>query len=147
MPPNVAHLALDACQLECRVLPAGRQLRSLQVLFWERGVATPWEQIAVPFNLLDWLEKTLHQATVKVFNAQLTLGTLSMERYAERLSEVATCSIITLEECTLRTCDGCLSTHSVADMARHMGQHLGGRVTVTCTASKNSCKIVRVGDG
>ena len=74
----------------------------------------------------------------------LTLGMLSMEQYAERLSELATGSI-SLSDCRLHGPDASLSTHSVADVARYMGQYYARRVTVTCTENKKCCTIERVG--
>ena len=96
-----------------------------------------------PINLLDWLAAAQPQASVQVSDAQLTLGTLSMECYAKRLSEVAPASVA-IEACTLHRRDGCLSMHSVADMAWYTGRLFGRRVAVTWSAFMNSCLIVRV---
>ena len=147
LPPSLAHLELTCCNLEGLVLPAGLQLRSLLLEYCNRPKAIPLqhrllsslfggaedepeEQIRAPIRLLDWLEKTQPQATVQVSVGVLTLGALSMEQYALRLSELATRSI-NLEGCTLQGHDGRLSTHSsVADMADYMEQHTGRRVAV-----------------
>ena len=149
LPPSVAHLNLRECNMEELQLPAGRQLRSLRLESCNpghRGATFAQQSGRAPLNLLDWLEKAEPQAAVHVSDAQLTLGTLSMERHAKRLSEVAPCSV-DIEACTLHRRDGCLSMHSVADIARYMGRHFGRRVAVTCRASKNSCRIVRVDEG
>ena len=134
------------CSIEGLLPPAGRQLRSLRLASCNtghRGATFAEHSGPAPINLLDWLAAAQPQAIVHVSSAQLTLGTLSMERCAKRLSEVAPASVA-IEACTLHRRDGCLSMHSVADMARYMGRHYGRRVAVTYSASKNSCLIVRV---
>ena len=144
----MAHLNLGECNVEGVMLPAGRQLRSLRLESCNpghRGATTVQQTDRAPINLLDWLEKAEPQAIVQVCNVQLTLGTLSMDRYAKRLGEVAPCSV-NIQDCTLHASDGRLSVHSVAYVARHMGQHFSKRLAVTWPASStNSCLIKDVG--
>ena len=144
----MAHLSLRECNVEGLQLPARRQLRSLRLESCNPGHsgATCAQQSGrAPINLLDWLEKAEPQATVQVSDAQLMLGTLSMERYAKRLSRAAPHSV-DIDACTLHTGDGSSSMRSVADMARFMQEHFGRRVAVTCPASSTtSCLIVRLG--
>ena len=144
LPPSVAHLTLRTCCLDGLHPPAGRQLCSLsleKVVREYRGFLS-----AQPINLLDWLEKVLPQAAVEVSDTQLTLGTLSMQRYARRLSAVAPCSI-DIKHCTLHMRDGRPSKHSLADMARYLGLQSSRRVAVDCSVCEDSCRIVRVGRG
>ena len=142
LPPGVAHLKLSYCSVESIVLPTGRQLRSLHLESRGNSRAEP---TCVPINFLGWLEKTLPQATVQMDHVELSLGALSMEETAKKLSELATYSI-NLQCCTLLRHNGCPSTHSVADLAHHMGQHFGKAVTVTCIyRNMHYCKIVAPG--
>ena len=149
LPPSVEHLDLRVCDVDGLVLLVERQLSSLRLENCNpghRGATFAQQSGRAPINLLDWLAAAQPRAAVHVSDAQLTLGTLSMERYARKLSEAATHSL-DIQTCTLHRRDGCLSMHSVADMARYMGRHFGRRVAVTCPASKNSCHIVRVDEG
>lgn len=141
LPPCVAHLTLRTCCLDELQPPAGRQLCSLEVVGEYRTA-----QCAQRINLLNWLEKVQPQAAVEVSDVQLTLGTLSMQRYARRLSMAAPRSIV-IKRCTLHTRDGCLSKHSLADMARYLGIHCSRRVAVDCLENEKACRIVRVGRG
>lgn len=121
------------------MLPAERQLRSLHLDFCNPA---PAQSMRTPIILLNWLE--LVQATVQISSVQLTLGWLTMEETAERLSELATCSI-TIQHCPLRGHDGSLSRHGVADMARYMERQFGNRVAVTFDWDDDCCTFVRVG--
>ena len=143
------HLVLRVCDVEGLALPAARQLRSLRLETCNpghRGATFAQQNGRAHIDLLDWLAAAQPQAEVHVSDAQLTLGMLSMERYAKRLSEAAPRSV-DIQACTLHRRDGCLSMHSVADMARYAGRHFGRRVAVACQESKNSCRIVRVDEG
>lgn len=150
LPPSVAHLKMSSCHVEGLVLPAGRQLRSLHLEHCNprpKGTAPgASDALRVPINLLDWLESTQPGATVQMSHVVLTLGSLSMEQTAKRLSELATCSI-SIMHCPLRGHDpaGCFTTHGVANVFRYVEQHFGRRVTVTCDWGDNLCTIVRLG--
>ena len=136
-------------EVQCGGAPAASKAPAAQPAPGElqpghRGATIAQQTGRAPIDLLDWLEKAQPQATVQVSDTQLTLGTLSLEQYAKRLSEVAPCSV-DMQACTLHRRYGCLRMHSVADMARHMVQ-FGRRLNVTCPASSaDSCLIVRVG--
>lgn len=159
----MADLDLLGCAVEGAAVPAGRQLASLTLdgCNPEREGAAFYAQErarahAGPsarqrrsgralLDLLAWLGAALPQAAVKVVDARLALGPLSMQDYAQALSEVAPASV-SLEACTLHARDGSLSAHSVADLARHMAGRFGGSLAVTCPASsEGSCTLVRVG--
>lgn len=140
LPPSVAHLTLKECILAGVQLPAARQLCSLSLMAIDDGDdddlddnsdddrgATPKRFL----DLLEWLERAQPQATVRVSHARLTLGTLSMERYARRLVALAPRSTA-LTGCTLYSGDGRRSAHSVAEVARYVGRQYSRRFAVTC---------------
>ena len=81
--------------------------------------------------------------SAQVSDAPLTLGRLSMERFARRLAEAPARSI-SIQGCTLHRAGGELSMHGVADMARYMQRLYGRLVSVQLTGSKNTCLIEKV---
>ena len=144
LPPGVAHLTLAHCHLDALMLPAGLQLHSLHLKC--SNLPRMARRISRgPLSLLTWLEKAQPQAAVRMFGMELAQDALSMEQYAKRLSELATCSV-DMWMCTLYNPDNSESTDSVTDVARHMEQHYGRRVTVKYTRGEKCCRIERVGE-
>jgi hypothetical protein len=146
LPPGVLHLHLTACHVEGIQLPRSCALRSLALHSCNPGHAGATfahQSSRATINLLDWMAASRVQESMQVSDACLTLGPLSMARFARRLAEAPVRSL-GIEACTLHRSGGELSMHNVADLGRYLRRVYGRLVSVSLTASKNSCLIEKL---